>query len=235
MTTSPGGGSHPQRSRVSAPLPPGALFVAPMYEDVLHDMTDSASDFLRVVWPELSQVIGGGTLLPMETMTDSVIAREFDILAGIDAWQIHSTHGIRGLATRVQWIDTTRYRPYNSFSVRYARDSDTRTEYAKQTASLGRPGWVSPGLTVQAFVAKPVGHGDLLSCAAVKTERLFGLLSTLEASGFTDRDAPGGIERYGLRRTSNASFVWVSWKFIPPDAIRIIDHTSARHHIVGGM
>lgn len=201
-----------------------------MNKDVLSDLTSSASDFKRVVWPELSKEIEGGQLLPMETITDSNFAKQFDFLSGIDAWQIHPQYGIRGIASRVQWLDTTTawYRchgPYNTFTIRYSRDNGTKTEYAKRCDSIlqhNKQGWQFPHLTVQAFIALPIGSGMLLSCAVVRTKALFQFLAEKEKDKFID---PTGRRCYGLKHNSNATFVYVRWDSLPSNVIRIIDHT----------
>lgn len=62
------------------------------------------SHFLKDVWPAIcnDEFIGGGTLTPVEGVTDADFARQLDIAGGIDAWQLVNSGGIRGIASRVQ-------------------------------------------------------------------------------------------------------------------------------------
>ena len=90
------------------------------------DLNDSAFEFHRVVWPAIRDLCGGGELIPVESVTETGFARQLDVAAGIDAWQLHTSEGLRGLASRVQWVSGS---AWNTFTIRRQRDSGTATEY----------------------------------------------------------------------------------------------------------
>jgi hypothetical protein len=136
-------------------------------------------------------------LIPVESVTDSAFAKCFDQHAGIDAWQLKTDRGLRGIASRVQWDDQRRDFPYCTFTVRHARDSGAETEYTKRLRALReKGGWLFPYLAVQAFFTQPKRAGEILTCAVAKTEDVIDMIA---------RDL------CRLRRTSNASFWAVPW------------------------
>lgn len=140
-----------------------------MRDDVKRDLSASAFDFVRVVWPQMRVFCGGGELMPVESVTAGQFAQALDVRAGIDAWQIHTSHGIRGIASRVQWGD----RDWGTFTVRYSRSSGATTEYEKRRAAIASgAGWLFPYLTIQAYVEKPAREGALLSAAVCRTADL---------------------------------------------------------------
>lgn len=184
------------------------------------DLSASAKDFLRVVWPAIKKPLGGGELIPMEGVTDSNFARRIDISSGIDYWHFSDDQMLRGLACRVQWAD----RSYRTFTVRYSRDSGTKTEYAKRSEAIhGEGGWLYPHLTVQAFLSPPRGQGALINVAIVPTKDLINACEGIASCSPKYRNAGG------IRRTSNAQFVYVNWDFL---ASAIIVDQSSRQQLV---
>ena len=168
-----------------------------MNEDVTKDLSDSAFDFQKFVWPKVKDKCGGGELIPMESITAKEIAKDFDILAGVDAWQIQREDSlIRGIASRVQWIS----HPYNSFTIRETRDSGVPTEYEKRQYVIDKPdkGYLFPALTIQAYL-KERKKGPLLSVAVCRTSELFRYIEQWP-------------KEIGHNRASNASFLIVWWK-----------------------
>lgn len=145
-----------------------------MRDDVRRDLSDSASDFLNIVWPVIKGRIGGGELIPVESTTDTGMKRDLDVLAGIDAWHIDRGVGqMRGIASRIQWDDYA----WNTFTVRKHRTSGATTEYEKRLYALNNPNkhYLIPALTVHAYITKRP-NGKLLSVAVIPTEDLFGYL-----------------------------------------------------------
>lgn len=132
---------------------------------------ESSKKFVNIVWPRIRLQIGGGRLIPVESVTDSRFADYLDMQAGIDAWQVlGNTDGIRGIASRVQVSKTQN--PFNSFTVRYKIASGHETEFQKRIRAIKHTdkGLLFPFLTTQAFLDK---DERFLSAAAIKTVSLF--------------------------------------------------------------
>jgi len=172
--------------------------------DFQSDLSDSAAAFVRVVWPAIQRMVGGGQIIPIESVTNDAMTEMLDKYSGIDAWHLSQARQVRGVASRVQWGNA-----WNTFTVRYSRDSGAKTEYEKRLADIkSNAGWLYPHLTVQAFIdGKKGGDGCLLSVAVIKTKSLIDACS-LVVDGCVDR-SDGGI-----RPTSNAVFIWVSWDWL---------------------
>jgi hypothetical protein len=144
--------------------------------DVERDLSKSAADFLRVVWPKVQGMLGGGRLIPVETNATTALVHDFDTLAGIDAWHMLDAKGVmRGIASRVQWGKNWR-----TFTIRVSRPTGGKTEFAKRLFAIDNPdqGWLFPVLTVQAYVAEPAGQGRLLGAGVIKTRELFEFART---------------------------------------------------------
>lgn len=139
---------------------------------VVHrDLTDSSADFKRVVWPAVSGWCGGGHVSLVEVSPDQKMARNFDVLAGIDAWQITGPDGLmRGIASRVQWGT-----PWDSFTMRVRRPNGASTEVEKRIKAVLdiEAGWLRPTLTVQAYVSERGGFGRLQHVLMARTADLY--------------------------------------------------------------
>jgi hypothetical protein len=123
----------------------------------------SAAEFERAVWPHFSQQLGGGTLVPVESVTESGFATLLDTLGMTDAWQVVEPEGMRALATRCQFNGPN----WHSWTVRYQRPSGRLTEWHKLTQ---HGVWQLPHYIIQAYISS-VG-GQLLGAAAIKTRDL---------------------------------------------------------------
>ena len=176
------------------------------------DLSDSANDFLRVVWPALRSPMGGGEVVPVEGSVDSVLANKFDTNSGIDYWHFSLNGQMRGLATRVQWCD----RSWGTFTVRYSRDSGARTEYHKRLEAIySSEGWLYPYFTIQAYVANPRRQGALISACAIKTKDLMDICADIERAELAKKHSPAG----GMRRTNNAVFLYVYWNWLESNGV----------------
>jgi hypothetical protein len=149
-----------------------------MRVEVARDLSDSAYDFLRVVWPEVESWCGGGELRPVEAVASAEFERSLDMLAGIDAWQIIGGEGIRGIASRVQWIKPKKPH-FETFTIRYSRPNGSTTEFEKRMKSYaennGR-GFIKPELIVQGYVQEPRREGKLLYACMCRGSDLYSLL-----------------------------------------------------------
>lgn len=144
------------------------------YKDIAGRLEDSARDFQRLVWPRIKSSLGGGELVPVELLTNEDMNKRFDALAGVDAWQIHTERGMRGIASRVQWG-----KDWSTFTIRYSTKYGNRTEYQKRMDALSTPEqhWLVPYVTIQAYVTKD--HLMLLSYAMIRTVDLFEEVSRI--------------------------------------------------------
>lgn len=118
--------------------------------------------------------------------------------SGIDAWQIKTGAGIRGIASRVQWDDRRSGFPYCTFTIRRKRFSGAETEYDKRLRAIREnKGWLNPYLTVQAYCEQPKRSGNLVAVAVAKTEDVIAMIANLHCDS---------------RSTGNASFWIVNWE-----------------------
>lgn len=172
--------------------------------DFKSDLKDSAAAFLRVVWPAMKNMVGGGKIIPIESVTDDSMTEMLDRYSGIDAWHLSDGQQMRGVASRVQWGNA-----WNTFTVRYTRDSGAKTEYEKRKFDIeSNAGWLYPHLTVQAFIGGKKGeNGELLSVAVIKTKSLIDACGAILDGGIDPRFG-------GIRRTGNAVFIWASWGWL---------------------
>lgn len=120
----------------------------------------SAETFRDVVWPHLGENLGGGELIPVETVSDSGFARLLDTLCMTDSWQLINETGMRALATRVQWHTKS----WGTWTIRSELRSGRSTEYHKLTQGGD---FQLPHYIIQAYVDKQ--DGSFISAAAIKT------------------------------------------------------------------
>jgi hypothetical protein len=171
-----------------------------MREDIRHDLNESASDFVHVVWPVVAPLCGGGTLYPIEAARHLGIIVALDNCSGIDAFQmLPSGNMLRGVASRIQYG-----RLYPTFTLRYKRSNGAATEFEKRLYAIRHvaQGYIYPHLTIQAYMSKP--NGQLLAVAVTETSSLY-----LYAQRY--RQDPSRV--YEQRNPSDGnSFLVVPWQ-----------------------
>lgn len=160
-------------------------------EKWVDDLKDSSYDFLRLVWPAIKDFCGGGETMPVETVSNNDFAKYLDQFSGIDFWQIVNDHGIRGIASRIQWGNVN----WRTFTIRFRRFSGSATEYQKRIEAVNTGEWLYPYLTCQAYITER-RKGYMLGCAVAKTRDIF--LAIQEG-------------KYRKRKTLNAEFLIVGW------------------------
>lgn len=150
-----------------------------MRDEVARDLSDSAFDFRRVVWPEIGPWCRGGDLEPVEAVSPGPFEKQLDVLAGIDAWQIVDGAGIRGICSRIQWCkDDRNGLPswFETFTIRRSRPSGASTEWEKRTKALnGEGGFIRPALIVHAYLRPPRRQGELNYVCMCFADDLFAL------------------------------------------------------------
>lgn len=162
-------------------------------EDWIKDLTRSNKAFLAVVWPSIKAKCGGGEIKPVEVIRDNEIARDLDVLAGIDIWQTITGIGCRGIASRVQFGSTA----WDTFTIRYSRESGAKTEYQKRLEAINSSrGIIYPYLMCHAYISM---DDQLLSCGLARTVDIFDAI-------------PHDAIR--TKTTSNASFIPVSFSSV---------------------
>ena len=140
------------------------------------DLSDSAFDFLRVVEPKLIEMgFIDGEIISIESTTQEHLAKQMDMTSGIDAWVIKTDEGITGLASRIQWINSSL--PFNTFTIRQSRYTGAKTEYEKRLYAINSDGeFIYPHLTCQAYITRRQ-DGDLISLAIAKTVDIFRMIA----------------------------------------------------------
>mgnify|MGYP000524116429 CR=1 FL=1 len=164
------------------------------------DLSNSTTDFERVVGPVLKDWTGGRNV-SVEASTDSELADELDQTAGVDAWNIKSDDIVRGIGSRIQYLSSSKLEtPADTFTVRKERQSGAKTEYEKRLHAI-QNGGVYPHWTTQAYLTEP--QGELLSLARVRTKDLIFHIKNGEEGPGEDYTVvePGG----------EASFYVVNW------------------------
>ncbi|MGD9749717.1 MAG: hypothetical protein AB7W59_01860 [Acidimicrobiia bacterium] len=159
-----------------------------MNDDFARDLTRSSRAFQDFVWPVVEKVCGGGRLTLVENSTARGLAKEFDTLAGIDAWQLLDDRGfMRGIASRVQEIRPGR-EPYPTFTIRSCRFGGAATEFEKRLSAIRDrdSGALYPALTIQAYV-RTWQYGPLLAAGVARTVDIFNHLAGLVRDGRVQR------------------------------------------------
>jgi hypothetical protein len=145
-----------------------------MRSDVAQALHTSIHDMEHTVFPILRRectAFQQGRLMSIEAMNNS-LSTLLDMHTGIDVLHMRSGHGIRGIATRVQYGED-----YRSFTVRTHRPSEAQTEYGKRLASI-KGEYIYPYWTLQAYLSKP--GGTLLSLAVTPTKELYQYIEAYE-------------------------------------------------------
>jgi len=139
----------------------------------------SSLHFVEYVWPVIKDSIGGGYIIPVEGVTESNFAKNLDVIAGIDAWQIFSNENnmkcMRGIASRVQWYRDKwkNYYPFNTFTIRHDLMSGNDTEYDKRLYALNNNNEyiLFPAVTIQSYLSE--AGLPIFSIGVIFTKELF--------------------------------------------------------------
>lgn len=176
-------------------------------DDWQKDLKKSSRDFLLHVWPVIQRKCGGGQIKPVEVLHDNDLARDLDVLCGIDVWQTVNGEGARGIASRVQPGDTN----WQTFTVRRRRFSGAKTEYQKRLEAINSGGrFIYPYLTCQAYV----GDQGLLGVGLVRTVDLYAVINQENEAGRISRSWRNG-EAVWINGTDNADFFCVRFDAVP--------------------
>lgn len=156
-----------------------------MSDEVEKAIKRTQEAFTKGVWPEVAEAIGGGTIIPVEAVSD----KEFlDQYSGIDHWHVlENRHLVRGIASRCQW---PKYKMFQAFTLRIGRADIANTELAKRMHAMEHAdqGWVRPHLFIQAFFAQPQWSYDTFLYAGIA--RLDDLLVIVRDGKKGSKQAP---------------------------------------------
>jgi len=130
------------------------------------DLTKSARDFIMLVWPTVRQYFNNCKIRQVETVATIPFCKELDREAGIDAWILDTTKGMRALASRVQWNIN-----YKTFTIRKERASGMKTEFEKRLYAI-KNDWLYPFYTIHAYISEKNNKKELLSVAWCRTKDL---------------------------------------------------------------
>lgn len=163
-----------------------------MNEQVARDLSRSANVFTNKIVPILEQIYKNSRYICLETINQE-FAKDFDIRAGIDAWQIIDDK-IRGIGSRIQHGTPSDKYPYDTFTIRLFRDSGRKTEYEKRKEVINsNEGWIYPYFTLHAYTDE---DDNLLQFALAETTDLIDIINNKE---------------HKERRTKNATFGYIEW------------------------
>jgi hypothetical protein len=133
------------------------------------DLKDSVKDFRDQVAPVIEEWTDGRNV-SVEAVTDDEMAEELDQTAGVDSWNVKHDDIVRGVASRVQYLNDLPYdTPPDTFTIRKERQSGAKTEFEKRLHAI-RKGGLYPHWTTQAYLDEP--GGELLSIGRVRTKDL---------------------------------------------------------------
>jgi hypothetical protein len=180
-----------------------------MRPEVSRAMTESAAALQDVIWPLVGPLVGGGRLVPVETVTSAGFTKELDLLAGVDAWQIIDDRGMRGLASRVQFDD----RDWSTFTIRKRLPSGRETEWHKRLRWYNDRdrGWLGPHLTCQAYTRRATEGLEPISAAIVRTRDIVGAIQlghSYERTNRADRNVMACIDWAELERIGAEIRIW---------------------------
>ncbi len=128
------------------------------------DLSDSMIAMNKIKDNYLPKLISGK--IHSAESSDVEIVRLLDVVSGID-YIAENEHGLRGIATRVQWCDN----PYNTFTIRSERHTGNGTELEKRLYQIEN-GYLYPSLTLQAYFDNRK-ENNLLSIGVIKTKDLY--------------------------------------------------------------
>ena len=100
----------------------------------MQDMRKSMA-FVDKAKPIIAKLLKGGEIMQVEG-DDNEVCKMLDMTCGTDYFQVYNSLGLAwGVASRVQSINIGG-RPFNTFTVRKARESGVETEYEKRKRAI---------------------------------------------------------------------------------------------------
>lgn len=175
-----------------------------MYNHWKVDLSDSVKAISKIKDTILPNLISGEIISIEETQNEILLM--FDKYSGIDYLR-KDNNGLQGIASRVQFGKEDDKAPiaWNTFTIRYERDSGAKTEYEKRMYQI-KHGYFYPAYTLQAYFDNRKDM-NLLSVAVVKTVELY-------------RYAEENFDKLGQNKSNNV-FKFVRWSELDKSIIKI--------------
>ena len=166
------------------------------------DFERHIAPIFRALWPD-------SEIFCVEDQEDPLL-QAFDTDCGIDYLIQHKKqHKLRALASRIQRAEYS----FDTFTVRYSRDSGTPTEYTKRINAIAG-GEMYPVLTFHAYLS--TDGNEFYGMAIINTVDLFEYL----------QKNPKEIKRTGADEIGQAEFLIARWnRLIEKYNVRIIKPT----------
>lgn len=166
-------------------------------ETVLKDMRYSLEQVERAK-PIIAKLLNGGEIKAVEG-NDDEICRMLDLTCGTDYFQIYSDKGlVWGIGSRFQSVKSG-YKPFNTFTIRKARESGKLTEFDKRKYAIKHNG-VYPFLTMHGYYDE--NTREILSLAIAKTVDIWECIENGHCK-----------ERYtNQNQIGQAVFYYIDWK-----------------------
>lgn len=161
-------------------------------------MSDMRQSIQRVnsAAPIIRRLMKGGEIKTVEG-DDNEICKLLDMTCGTDYLQVYKELGlVQGVASRVQTIKDG-FRPFNTFTVRKARESGATTEYEKRQYAI-KHGGIYPYLTMQMYVSE---DERVLSLGIAKTTDIMEFVE----KGYADEN------HTGKEQIGQSAFYVVRW------------------------
>lgn len=130
------------------------------------DLRWSSRAFVECVWPCICEACGGGVIKPVEVLDDSTVAKDLDVLAGVDVWYTQRGEGCFGIASRVQEPASDGRYSSDTFTIRVGRESGVETEYQKRLKAIRDGRWILPTIMSHAYVENAKSGTDMRVVAA---------------------------------------------------------------------
>jgi hypothetical protein len=177
------------------------------------DQQNSRDAFVDLIAPVLEEW-NDCEVVNIEGVTEHSVAQKLDEVAGVDAWDIQTEKGIRGVASRAQPKG-----PFDTFTIRKSRDTGTETEYEKRKRQINND-YLYPHYTVQAYYHQ--SDWRLQSVAQTRTKDLIKFIENgnegdrnkWHGDGFGDGD-------YWTDTGPNATFYAVDWDYLKQSGIGV--------------
>lgn len=158
----------------------------------------------------VSSLLGGGELVPVESVTANQFAAQLDQIAGIDAWIVQKDSYMFGLGSRVQWVK----RPFNTFTVRMRRPNGVPTEYEKRKAQIATSGALYPKWMCHAYLAE--ANSCFLTAAVALTE---DVIDAVDRKVGRKRTAYDGVEFWEVKWREMWQGGCKSLRYVGPEGV----------------